>query len=87
MVEDNAKDVELTLTALEEYNLANEVVVVRDGAGGRALSLYRGAWLIKLCAVSGLPSVRRHMTTRWRGMVSRNDRGLPTPSAWRPAIG
>ena len=26
MVEDDPKDVELTLTALEEYNLANEVV-------------------------------------------------------------
>jgi DNA-binding response OmpR family regulator len=32
MVEDDAKDVELTLTALDEYNLANEVVVTRDGA-------------------------------------------------------
>src|SRR5271157_103155 len=32
MVEDDPKDVELTLTALEEYNLANEVVVARDGA-------------------------------------------------------
>ena len=31
LVEDDPKDVELTLTALEEYNLANEVVVVRDG--------------------------------------------------------
>jgi CheY-like chemotaxis protein len=31
MVEDDAKDVELTLTALEEYNLANEVIVTRDG--------------------------------------------------------
>jgi len=31
MVEDDPKDVELTLTALEEYNLANEVIVVRDG--------------------------------------------------------
>src|ERR1700760_2980940 len=31
MVEDDAKDVELSLTALEDYNLANEVVVVRDG--------------------------------------------------------
>ena len=31
MVEDDPKDVELTLTALEEYNLANEVVVVQDG--------------------------------------------------------
>jgi DNA-binding response OmpR family regulator len=31
LVEDDPKDVELTLTALEEYNLANEVVVTRDG--------------------------------------------------------
>ena len=31
LVEDDLKDVELTLTALEEYNLANEVVVARDG--------------------------------------------------------
>lgn len=31
MVEDDPKDVELTLTALEEYNLANEVVVAQDG--------------------------------------------------------
>lgn len=31
MVEDDPRDVELTLTALEEYNLANEVVVVGDG--------------------------------------------------------
>ena len=31
LVEDDPRDVELTLTALEEYNLANEVTVVRDG--------------------------------------------------------
>jgi CheY-like chemotaxis protein len=31
MVEDDPKDVELTLTALDEYHLANEVVVARDG--------------------------------------------------------
>lgn len=31
MVEDDSNDVEMTLTALEEYNLANEVVVTRDG--------------------------------------------------------
>jgi CheY-like chemotaxis protein len=31
MVEDDPKDVELTLTALEEYNLANEVIVAHDG--------------------------------------------------------
>lgn len=32
LVEDDPRDVELTLTALAEYNLANEVVVTRDGA-------------------------------------------------------
>jgi CheY-like chemotaxis protein len=31
LVEDDPKDVELTLTALEEYHLANEVVISRDG--------------------------------------------------------
>jgi CheY-like chemotaxis protein len=31
IVEDDPRDVELTLTALEDYKLANEVVVVRDG--------------------------------------------------------
>ena len=32
LVEDDPRDVELTLTALEEYKLANEVVITRDGA-------------------------------------------------------
>lgn len=32
LVEDNPKDVELTLAALEESQLANEVILVRDGA-------------------------------------------------------
>src|SRR5690349_11135758 len=32
LVEDNAKDVELTLAALAQHHLANEVVVLRDGA-------------------------------------------------------
>jgi len=31
LVEDDPKDVELTLTGLAEYNLVNEVVVARDG--------------------------------------------------------
>jgi CheY-like chemotaxis protein len=31
LAEDDPKDIELTLTALAEYNLSNEVVVVRDG--------------------------------------------------------
>jgi DNA-binding response OmpR family regulator len=31
IVEDDPRDVDLTMNALEEYNLANEVVVTRDG--------------------------------------------------------
>jgi len=31
LVEDSPQDIELTLAALEEYKLANEVVVARDG--------------------------------------------------------
>ncbi|MGD9223979.1 MAG: hypothetical protein PVH22_12060, partial [Desulfobacteraceae bacterium] len=31
LVEDDEKDIELTLAALDEHNLANEVAVVRDG--------------------------------------------------------
>jgi CheY-like chemotaxis protein len=31
IVEDDPRDVELTLTALEDYKLANEVVIARDG--------------------------------------------------------
>lgn len=31
LVEDDPRDVELTLNALEEYNLTNEVVVTHDG--------------------------------------------------------
>jgi CheY-like chemotaxis protein len=42
MVEDDPKDVELTLSALEEYNLANEVVVTRDGERALDYLYYRG---------------------------------------------
>ena len=31
LVEDDPKDIELTLTALSEYNLANEIAIARDG--------------------------------------------------------
>jgi CheY-like chemotaxis protein len=31
LVEDDPRDVELTLTALDDYKLANEVVITRDG--------------------------------------------------------
>ena len=39
LVEDDPKDVELTLTALEEYNLANEVVVSSRWRGSSGLSV------------------------------------------------
>ena len=42
MVEDDPKDVELTLTALEEYNLANEVAVTRDGEEALNYLYHRG---------------------------------------------
>jgi len=44
IVEDDPRDVELTLTALQEYNLANEVVVTRDGAEALDYLHCRGAF-------------------------------------------
>ncbi|MEN9934054.1 MAG: hypothetical protein RLZZ387_633 [Chloroflexota bacterium] len=44
MAEDNTNDVELTLAVLEEYNLTNEVVVVRDGAEALDYLYARGAF-------------------------------------------
>jgi CheY-like chemotaxis protein len=54
MVEDDAKDVELTLTALEEYNLANEVVVTRDGEQALDYLYCRGEYKTRS---SGNPAV------------------------------
>ena len=42
LVDDDARDVELTLEALDEYNLANEVDVVRDGKEALDYLFYRG---------------------------------------------
>jgi CheY-like chemotaxis protein len=47
MVEDDPRDVELTLTALEEYNLANEVVVVGDGEEALDYLNCRGAFKMR----------------------------------------
>jgi CheY-like chemotaxis protein len=44
LVEDNANDVELTLSALGEYNLVNDVDVVRDGAEALDYLYKRGAY-------------------------------------------
>jgi CheY-like chemotaxis protein len=45
LVEDQAKDVELTLAALAEHNLANEVSVARDGAEALDYLYCRGKYL------------------------------------------
>jgi DNA-binding response OmpR family regulator len=54
MVEDDPKDVELTLTALEDYNLANEVIVTRDGEQALDYLLCRGVYETR---PSGNPAV------------------------------
>jgi len=44
LAEDNPKDVELSMSALEEHNLANEVVVVRNGAEALDYLYRRGSF-------------------------------------------
>jgi CheY-like chemotaxis protein len=44
LVEDNPKDLELTLIALEHARLANDVVTVRDGADALDYLHCRGEW-------------------------------------------
>jgi CheY-like chemotaxis protein len=44
LVEDDANDVELTLTALAQHNLANKIVVLRDGALALDYLYRRGAY-------------------------------------------
>lgn len=47
LVEDNANDLELTLMALGEHNLANEVVVTRDGAEALDYLYRRGSFQMR----------------------------------------
>jgi CheY-like chemotaxis protein len=44
LADDNANDLELTQRALAQYKVANEVVVVRDGAGALDFLYRRGAF-------------------------------------------
>ena len=65
LVEDNASDIELTLRALQKRNLANRVVVARDGV--EALELLEGPTPLpkvvlldlKLPKLNGLEVLRR----------------------------
>ena len=43
LIEDNPNDIELTLTALRQCNIANEVIVLRDGAEALDYVYRRGA--------------------------------------------
>jgi DNA-binding response OmpR family regulator len=54
MVEDDPNDVELSLTALEQYNLANEVVVAGDGEEALDYLYRRGKFMAR---PSGNPAI------------------------------
>jgi CheY-like chemotaxis protein len=75
MVEDDPNDVELTMTALEGHNLANEVVVTRDGEEALDYLYRRGKYStrssdhpavilldLKLPKIDGLEVLRRTKT-------------------------
>jgi two-component system, response regulator len=73
LVEDNPSDVELTLRALKKHNLANKVLVVKDGAEALEFIFATGAYAdrnvesgpkvmlldLKLPKVDGLEVLRR----------------------------
>ena len=48
LVEDDPKDVELTLSALTDNNIANEVVVTRDGAEALDYLYRRGSYAARV---------------------------------------
>ncbi|HEX4948828.1 MAG TPA: response regulator [Blastocatellia bacterium] len=54
LVEDNVNDIEMTLAALEENHLANEVVVVRDGEEALDYIYRRGVFKLR---AEGNPAV------------------------------
>jgi CheY-like chemotaxis protein len=54
LVEDNVNDIELTLAALEQNRLANEVVVVRDGEEALDYLMRRGIFKMR---AEGMPAV------------------------------
>jgi CheY-like chemotaxis protein len=54
LAEDNPNDVELTLAALAEHHLANEVVVTRDGEEALDYLFHRGRYRLR---ATGNPAV------------------------------
>lgn len=54
LAEDDPNDIAVTLEALSQHNLANEVVVVRDGADALDYLYHRGAYQHR---PNGLPAV------------------------------
>lgn len=54
LAEDNVEDVELTLEALSEYHLANDVIVARDGAEALDYLYCRGSFQMR---AAGNPAV------------------------------
>jgi CheY-like chemotaxis protein len=54
IAEDNPRDVELTLEALADHNLANKVVVVNDGVEAMDYLRYEGKFKLR---EKGLPAV------------------------------
>jgi CheY-like chemotaxis protein len=82
LVEDDPNDVELTLTALKEFNLANEVVVVSDGAEALDFLLKRGSFSerangnpavilldLKLPKISGIEVLKKIRETEHLKMI------------------
>ena len=82
LVDDDARDVELTLEALEESNLANEVDVARDGKEALDYLYYRGRFAdrtretpavvlldLKMPKVSGIDVLRQIKTDERLKMI------------------
>jgi CheY-like chemotaxis protein len=82
LVEDDARDVELTLDALEESNLANEVDVAHDGKEALDYLYYRGRFAdrtretpavvlldLKMPKVSGIDVLRQIKTDEALKMI------------------